>query len=136
MQFNLAAKFARAKGLHLYLMLDEYDNFTNAMLRADGNDSYRDITHGQGFYREWFKAFKSAFDRIYMTGVSPVTMDDLTSGFNIATNISQDPVFNSMLGFSEEEVLKLFEDFKGVGAYTDGEPAEWVATIKPWYDGY
>ena len=54
LQFNLAAKFARAKGLHLYLMLDEYDNFTNAMLRADGNDSYRDITHGQGFYREWF----------------------------------------------------------------------------------
>ncbi len=136
MQFNLAVKFAKAKGLHLYLMLDEYDNFTNAMLRAEGNDSYRDITHGQGFYREWFKAFKTAFDRIYMTGVSPVTMDDLTSGFNIAANITQHPAFNSMLGFSEEECLRLYADFHGVGAYTEGEPAEWVAAIKPWYDGY
>ena len=135
-KFTVMAKAARRLGLHLYLMLDEYDNFTNAMLRAEGNDSYRDITHGQGFYREWFKAFKSAFDRIYMTGVSPVTMDDLTSGFNIATNISQAPVFNSMLGFSEEECLKLYTDFKGVGAYTEGEPAEWIAAIKPWYDGY
>ncbi len=135
-QFNLAVKFAKAKGLPLYLMLDEYDNFTNQMLRADGNEPYRSVTHGEGFYREWFKSFKSSFDRIYMTGVSPVTMDDLTSGFNIATNISQKPQFNSMLGFSEKEVLKLYSDFKGTGAYTDGDPAEWVKTFKPWYDGY
>ena len=135
-QFNLAVKFAKAKGLPLYLMLDEYDNFTNQMLRADGNEPYRSVTHGEGFYREWFKSFKSSFDRIYMTGVSPVTMDDLTSGFNIATNISRKPQFNSMLGFSEKEVLKLYSDFKGTGAYTDGDPAEWVKTFKPWYDGY
>ena len=135
-KFTVVVKAAKRLGLHLYLMLDEYDNFTNAMLQAEGNYSYQDITHGQGFYREWFKAFKSSFDRIYMTGVSPVTMDDLTSGFNIATNISQKPQFNSMLGFSEAEVLRLYTDFKGVGAYTEGEPAEWVAAIKPWYDGY
>ncbi len=135
-KFNVLADAARRLGHHLYLMLDEYDNFTNAMLRAEGNNSYRDITHGQGFYREWFKAFKTAFDRIYMTGVSPVTMDDLTSGFNIAANISQKPQFNAMLGFSEEECLQLYTDFKGVGAYTVGEPAEWIAAIKPWYDGY
>ena len=135
-QFDLAVKFAKAKGLPLYLMLDEYDNFTNQMLRAEGNEPYRSVTHGEGFYREWFKSFKAAFDRIYMTGVSPVTMDDLTSGFNIATNISQKPQFNSMLGFSEKEVLELYSDFKGTGAYTDGDPAEWVKSIKPWYDGY
>ena len=135
-RFTLISKYAQAKGFHLYLMLDEYDNFTNAMIQAEGNNSYHDITHGQGFYREWFKAFKSSFDRIYMTGVSPVTMDDLTSGFNIASNISQDEVFNSFLGFSEEECLKLYTDFKDVGKYTKGEPAEWVAAIKPWYDGY
>ena len=135
-KFTMLAARAETKGRPLYLMLDEYDNFTNAMLQAEGNNSYRDITHGQGFYRAWFKMFKGSFDRIYMTGVSPVTMDDLTSGFNIATNISQDAAFNSMLGFSEEECLKLYSDFKGVGAYTEGEPAEWVAAIKPWYDGY
>ena len=74
--------------------------------------------------------------RIYMTGVSPVTMDDLTSGFNIAANISQKPQFNAMLGFSEADVLNIYTDFKGVGAYQDGEPADWVKSIKPWYDGY
>jgi len=127
---------AQAKGYHLYLILDEYDNFTNAMLRAEGNVDYRTITHGQGFYREWFKAFKGNFDRIFMTGVSPVTMDDLTSGFNIASNVSQDEDLNSMLGFSEAECLRLYSDFKGVGRYTQGEPADWVAAIKPWYNGY
>ncbi len=135
-KFNMIAKRAKLLGIPLYLILDEYDNFTNQMLRAEGGEPYRSVTHGEGFYREWFKSFKAAFDRIYMTGVSPVTMDDLTSGFNIATNISQDPDFNSMLGFSEEEVLRLYADFKGTGAYTDGDPAEWVASCKPWYDGY
>ena len=135
-KFTKLVSRAQTKGYHLYLMLDEYDNFTNAMLRADGNDSYRSITHGQGFYREWFKAFKGSFDRIFMTGVSPVTMDDLTSGFNIASNISQDVLCNAMIGFSEEEVLKLYTDFKGVGMFTSGEPADFVRDTKPWYDGY
>ena len=134
--FSAIAGYAKQKGYPLYLMLDEYDNFTNAMLRAEESGDYRSITHGQGFYREWFKEFKADFDRIFMTGVSPVTMDDLTSGFNIATNISQDAEFNAMLGFSEEEVLKLYTDFKGTGRYQVGEPAEWVKSIKPWYDGY
>ena len=134
--FSAISGYAKQKGFHLYLMIDEYDNFTNAMLRAEGSGDYRSITHGQGFYREWFKAFKASFDRIFMTGVSPVTMDDLTSGFNIATNISQDAEFNAMLGFSEEDVLKLYTDFKGTGRYQTGEPAEWVKSIKPWYDGY
>ena len=134
--FSAIAGYAKQKGYPLYLMLDEYDNFTNAMLRAEASSDYRDITHGQGFYREWFKAFKASFDRIFMTGVSPVTMDDLTSGFNIAANISQKPQFNAMLGFSEAEVLKLYTDFKGLRAYQEGEPADWVKSIKPWYDGY
>ena len=135
-RFTKISEYAKLKGFPLYLMLDEYDNFTNQMLRAEGNEPYRSVTHGEGFYREWFKSFKAAFDRIYMTGVSPVTMDDLTSGFNIATNISQDEGFNSMLGFSEAEVLTLYTDFKGVGKYTDGEPEAWVKSFKPWYDGY
>ena len=135
-KFTKVVKYAKEKDFHLYLMLDEYDNFTNAMLRAEASSDYRDITHGQGFYREWFKAFKSSFDRIFMTGVSPVTMDDLTSGFNIASNISLEPDFNSMLGFSETEVLQLYSDFKGTGAYLDGTAEKWVSSFKPWYDGY
>ena len=135
-KFGTVVEAAKRLGFPLYLMLDEYDNFTNQMLRADGNEPYRSVTHGEGFYQEWFKSFKAAFDRIYMTGVSPVTMDDLTSGFNIATNISQKPQLNSMLGFSEAECIRIYTDFKGTGAYTEGDPAAWVASFKPWYDGY
>ena len=127
---------ARRSGIPLYLIIDEYDNFTNQMIRATGVSDYREITHGAGFYRNWFKKFKGEFDRIFMTGVSPVTMDDLTSGFNIAANLTLDDEFNAALGFSEAEVLKMYSDFKGTGKFTEGDPADIVESIKPWYDGY
>ena len=134
--FAVIVDHAKSLGLPLYLIIDEYDNFTNTLIRSAGHEPYKSITHGTGFYRAWFKRFKGSFDRIFMTGVSPVTMDDLTSGFNIAKNISQDEDFNAMLGFSEEEVLQLYRDFKGCGKYVSGEPERIVRSIKPWYDGY
>lgn len=135
-RFQALADRAKNKGIPIYLVIDEYDNFTNALIRSCGREPYRSITHGTGFYREWFKKFKGSVDRIFMTGVSPVTMDDLTSGFNIAANVSQDRAFNAMLGFTEEETLAVYRDFKGVGAYQEGEPEAIVRSIKPWYDGY
>ena len=135
-RFQAIADRARNRGLPIYLIIDEYDNFTNALIRSTGTEPYRSITHGAGFYREWFKKFKGSVDRIFMTGVSPVTMDDLTSGFNIASNVSQDEDFSAMLGFTTEETLVLYRDFKGVGKYRDGDPEEIVRSIKPWYDGY
>ena len=127
---------ARRSDMPLYLIIDEYDNFTNQMIRATGVTDYREITHGAGFYRNWFKKFKGEFDRIFMSGVSPVTMDDLTSGFNIAANLTLEDEFNAALGFTEEEVLKMYRDFKGTGRFTKGDPKKVVASIKPWYDGY
>ena len=127
---------SRREGIPLYLIIDEYDNFTNQMIRAAGVTDYREITHGAGFYRNWFKKIKGEFDRIFMTGVSPVTLDDLTSGFNIATNLSLDSYCNATLGFSTEEAVKMFSDFKGTGMFTRGDPAAIVESIKPWYDGY
>ena len=117
---------------------DMYDeSFVNSVLAAQSADKFNMLVlEAQGFYREWFKSFKGNFDRIFMTGVSPVTMDDLTSGFNIASNISQSPLCNSMVGFSEAEVLQMYSDFKGTGMFTEGDPAEIVRAIKPWYDGY
>ena len=135
-KFTSIVNMARFKGIPLYLIIDEYDNFTNQMIRATGVDDYRKITHGMGFYRNWFKKFKGEFDRIFMTGVSPVTMDDLTSGFNIAANLTLDAACNATLGFSEAEALKMYSDFKGTGLFTKGDPAEIVKSIKPWYDGY
>ena len=135
-KFDLIVKSARAKGVPAYLVIDEYDNFTNDLIQSAGSDPYRTITHGTGFYRRWFKTFKSSFDRIFMTGVSPVTMDDLTSGFNIAANVSQDEDFNAMLGFSEAETLQMYRDFFGTGKFVAGDPESVVKAIKPWYDGY
>ncbi len=135
-KFAAAVNEARLKDIPLYLIIDEYDNFTNQMIRATGVTDYREITHGAGFYRNWFKKFKGEFDRIFMTGVSPVTMDDLTSGFNIASNLTLEADFNAALGFTEAEVLEMYRDFQGTGRFTKGDPAEIVAAIKPWYDGY
>ncbi len=135
-KFAYLSQTAKERGAQIYLIIDEYDNFTNTMLRSEANRDYRAVTHGAGFYRGWFKRFKEACSRIFMTGVSPVTMDDLTSGFNIAANLTQDEDFNAMAGFSEEEVVKMYSDFKGTGRFTEGDPAEIVRSIKPWYDGY
>ena len=135
-RFDLVTARSRALGIPLYLIIDEYDNFTNQMIRATGVTDYREITHGAGFYRNWFKKFKGEFDRIFMTGVSPVTLDDLTSGFNIAANLTLDAYCNATLGFSTAEVVKTFSDFKGTNRFTRGDPATIVESIKPWYDGY
>ena len=135
-RFAAVTARGRVLGIPLYLIIDEYDNFTNQMIRATGVKDYREITHGAGFYRNWFKKFKGEFDRIFMTGVSPVTLDDLTSGFNIATNLTLHPDFNAAFGFSEAEVLQMYRDFKGTEKFTEGDPAEIVKSIKPWYDGY
>ena len=121
----------------LYLIIDEYDNFTNTVLNEQGEDVYWSITHAEGFYRDIFKKFKGSFDRIFITGVSPVTLDDVTSGFNIGWHISTKPEFNQMLGFSTEDVQALFSYYKASGAIRPDCNIEAVIDeMKPWYDNY
>ena len=121
----------------LYLIIDEYDNFTNTVLNEQGEDVYWSITHAEGFYRDIFKKFKGSFDRIFITGVSPVTLDDVTSGFNIGWHISTKPEFNQMLGFSTEDVHALFSYYKASGAIRpDCDIEAVIDEMKPWYDNY
>ena len=80
-KLNFLDRKARNNGSHLYLIIDEYDNFTNVVLNEQGNEIYHALTHASGFYREIFKKFKGMFERIFMTGVSPVTLDDLTGRY-------------------------------------------------------
>lgn len=122
-------------GTRLYLIIDEYDNFTNSVLNEQGHDIYHAITHASGFYREVFKKFKGMFERIFMIGVSPVTLDDLTSGFNIGWSISTDPQFNMMLGFSETDVRGILQYYKDAGQH-NGDIDTMIAEMKPWYDNY
>ena len=131
---NNAAQMA---GCRLYLIVDEYDNFTNNVLNIKGHDAYHALTHGTGFYRGVFKLFKGMFDRIIMLGVSPITLDDLTSGYNIALNITMDRRFNQMLGFSEDDVRQMIRYYKEVGAIGEDKTEDDIITdIKPWYDNY
>lgn len=128
---------ASQKGYKLYLIIDEYDNFTNIVLNEHGEKMYRALTHASGFYREIFKVFKGMFARIFMTGVSPVTLDDLTSGFNIGWHISTKPIFNQMLGFSTEDVYDMIAYYQRIGKISaDADVDAIFADMKPWYDNY
>ena len=121
----------------LYLIVDEYDNFTNIVLNEQGEAVYHAITHADGFYRDTFKLFKGMFERIFLTGVSPVTLDDLTSGFNIGWHISTNPRFDKMLGFSTEDVRQMFAYYKAEGRLpADCDVEAMIDEMKPWYDNY
>ena len=94
------------------------------------------------FYRNFFATLKGGtarsgggIDRLFITGVSPVTMDDVTSGFNIGTNISLEPDFNEMVGFTEAEVRRLVETYRDHGVF-DQDVDEAMALMGEWYDGY
>lgn len=134
-KLNALNTYSKSKGTQLYLIIDEYDNFTNNILSEEGEAVYHALTHAQGFYRDFFKLFKGMFQRIMMMGVSPVTVNDLNSGYNIGTNLSMDPMFNMMLGFSENEVREMIEYYREVGLIK--VPTDQLITdMKPWYDNY
>lgn len=126
---------ARRLGHLLYLIIDEYDNFTNVILSEQGKDVFRELTHASGFYREYFKQFKGMFERIFMMGVSPVTLDDLSSGYNIDWNISVDPHFNMMMGFSETDVRQMFGYYQEMGML-EGDIDAMIEEMRPWYNNY
>ena len=128
---------ARSKNYPLYLIIDEYDNFTNTVLNEQGENVYWAITHAEGFYRDIFKKFKGSFERIFMMGVSPVTLDDVTSGYNIGWHISTKEEFNQMLGFSTEDVREMFTYYKSEGKIpADSDIEAIIKEMKPWYDNY
>ena len=130
-------KNAAEKGYPLYLIIDEYDNFTNTVLNELGEEVYHAMTHASGFYRDYFKKFKGSFDKIFMMGVSPVTLDDVTSGFNIGWNISTKPKFDKMLGFSTEDVREMFTKYREAEKIpADSDVEAMIEEIKPWYDNY
>lgn len=136
-KMELIFKAAKAHQYHLYLIIDEYDNFTNVILNERGEKVYHAITHADGFYRDVFKKFKGNFERIFMMGVSPVTLDDVTSGFNIGWNISSKPEFDEMLGFSTTDVVEMFTYYKEHGSIpADSDIDAIVNDMKPWYDNY
>ena len=134
--------YAGDHGIPLYVLIDEYDNFANTVLAYHGAEAYQSFTHGGGFYRNFFATLKAGagrsgggLERMFIAGVSPIAMDDVTSGFNIGKNISLQPEFNDMLGFTEEEVRELLEMYRDYGVFNQEVEAA-LDIMREWYNGY
>ena len=122
----------------LYLMVDEYDNFANSILSQD-LELFKAITGTGGFLKDFYAAIKdgakSVVSKTFITGVSSVSLDSLTSGFNISLNVTSDKCFNEYAGFTENELKKLIPqlvDIEKLGISSD----EIIARMKPVYDRY
>ena len=139
---KMNALFEETKGrdVGIYVIIDEYDNFTNTILAESGQAAYNALCYGDGFFKQFFtvlKALTTSLDaplkRMFITGVSPVTMDDVTSGFNIGTNISLDLQFADLTGFRHED-LRAITDYYAAHCVFDADKA--YDTAIKWYDNY
>ena len=131
-------------GLKLYLLIDEYDNFSNTILTAtkDGSKNYQNLTQEEGFFRYFFNMLKGGASmtgegqiRLFITGVSPITMDDVTSGFNIGTNISLSTQLNDMIGLTEKEVTDLLKTYENAECLPFSSH-EALKLMTEWYNNY
>jgi hypothetical protein len=140
-QLRYLCTICQQAGLRVYLFIDEYDHFTNDILSSPERLSdYESETHGEGYLRQFYNAIKANTDtvieRCFITGVSPVTLDDLTSGFNIATNYSISPKFNAMIGFTEEEVRTMLDYYAAATGVFKHTTDELIQIMAPYYDHY
>ncbi len=130
--FVEAVKQANEK---IYLIIDEYDHFANDIIAMGDSNFYRDIIRATGFVRDFYETVKigteSVIDRIFITGISPIMLDDLTSGFNIATNLTLNKLFNGMLGFTEAEVKDVIKILE-----IDDKENELLDKLRKNYNGY
>ncbi len=139
-QLSSLARLCEEAGRQIYLFIDEYDHFTNIILSDPGTEKeYKGETHGAGYYRGFFNAIKAgaenSISRLFVTGVSPVTMDDLTRGFNIGTNYTTHRKFNAMVGFTEDDVRQMLDYYRQYYTFRHTTD-ELIEIMKPWYDNY
>ena len=136
-KLNLLLNMSRKYNQPLYLIIDEYDSFTNIVFSEQVEETYFKTSLIGKFYSHVFKLFKGMFERIFLIGVSPITLDDLTSGFNIGWNVSMAPELDKMLGFSTEDVRQMFTYYKEAGQLpADCDIEAMITEMKPWYDNY
>ncbi len=138
--FNELDYAVRRSGYKMYVIIDEYDNFANTIL-AESEDTYRNVTHGDGFFRLFFNNLKacttgsdSSVARIMISGVTPLCLSDVTSGYNIGLNISLDEKFNAMVGFTEKEIREVFAYYRDAMGTFNHSVDELLEITKPWYD--
>jgi hypothetical protein len=120
----------------IYIIIDEYDHFTNEILIRDLSEFKRSVSQ-DGYIRKFYEAIKIAtrqgyVDRFFITGVSPVTMDGLTSGFNIGKHLTANEKFHDMIGFTDDEVSELLS----LVLIDKNRETEIIKDLKAWYNGY
>ncbi|MCP4399194.1 MAG: AAA family ATPase [bacterium] len=119
----------------IYVLVDEYDHLANELLSFQ-TELFEEVVSKTGFVRKWYEVLKigteKIVDKIFATGVSPITLDSLTSGFNIASDLTRDLNLNAMLGFSEHEVVTLLQSVLG----HDADIAAILPELQTYYDGY
>lgn len=129
-----AFRFQR-KEERIYVIIDEYDHFANELLGFK-TEEFKNLVAKNGKIRKWYEILKegteTVVDRIFITGVAPVTLDSTTSGFNIASDITKNIIFNDMLGFSKEDVIYLMKELE----IPEEKQKELLPVIKTNYDGY
>ena len=133
---NLIKAFDLQKeGEKIYVIIDEYDHFANELLGFNTNQ-FKSLVSKNGKVRKWYEILKegteSVIDRIFITGVAPITLDSLTSGFNISSDKTQNGNFNEMMGFTKEELINMMKE-QGI---TEKEQEEIIPIMKENYDGY
>ncbi len=124
----------------LYLLIDEYDNFVNEVMVQDVG-TYHALFGKDGPYKQLFKSVKSAtegfgLERVFATGVSPIALNDLTSGFNISTDISLEPALGSLCGFKEKEIGELLERIATERSLSAETVSQAARAMRIWYNGY
>ena len=130
----------RASGHKIYLLIDEYNNFANEVLMHGGRkDHYEALLYGEGLLKTVFKAVKAGasgqgIDRVFITGVSPIVLGDITSGYNVAKNIYLYPEFNDLCGFTEAEISAVLTQLAAEGV--PWSAAEALNTMRTFYNGY
>ncbi len=129
------------KHISFYLLIDEYDNFANNILADHGKERYYSLTHGTGFLRTFFATIKAGTTsntvaRMFATGVSPLVMSDVTSGFNMDENISQRKKFNKMVGFTQQETEDALDYYIAHKAIPTEKRDRMLEIMKNYYDGY
>ena len=119
----------------IYVLIDEYDHFANELL-GFRTDEFKNLVAKNGKIRKWYEILKkgteTVVDRIFITGVAPITLDSTTSGFNIANDITKNILFNDMLGFSKEDVIYLMNELE----IPKHNQKELLPILKTNYDGY
>jgi hypothetical protein len=142
--FESALTAMRQTPYKLYLLIDEYDNFANELAmggQPTGKQRYDALLRGEGALKTLFKAIKGAasgfgLDRVFITGVSPVVLSDLTSGYNVSEMITLQPEFNDLCGFHETEIAVTLRQIAAACGWAEAQAAEAMEIVRTFYNGY